>query len=466
MGKDLRSFVDELVELRPDEMKLVEQEVDPRFGMTAIAAAFERRGQFPALYFRHVKGSDLRAVIGLTATYDRLAIALGTTEQEMVATYAARQGKPIPPRVVPTGPVKDIVWIGDDANLTRLPIPWHNELDGGPYLTGASLVARDPNTGILNVGVYRHHVLGPRELGVWFIPGHHGGYILKAHEDMKRPMPVAIFVGHHPAVIMGTVSRIPGMGGEYDEAGALLGEAVELVKAERSDLLVPASAEIVIEGVIEPGVRAQEGPFAEWPGLYTEQGPKPVIKVTAITMRRDAVFYDVFAGHREHQVLGSLPRMGSIYRRVKEVAPGLKAVNVPAHVRMHCYISFRKQTEMEAKKAAMAALLTEPENLKTIVLVDDDIDVFNEPEVMWAIGTRFSADRDLTVIPEWAGPGGLIPTNWEYFPDGTKRPRMHAAMILDATRPLPPADFPPRAQVPPVLVDAVDLGAVQPLGGV
>jgi 2,5-furandicarboxylate decarboxylase 1 len=149
---------------------------------------------------------------------------------------------------------------------------------------------------------------------------------------------------------------------------------------------------------------------------------------------------------------------------VKDVAPGLKAVNVPAHVRMHCYISFRKQTEMEAKKAAMAALLTEPENLKTIVLVDDDIDVFNEPEVMWAIGTRFSADRDLTVIPEWAGPGGLIPTNWEYFPDGTKRPRMHAAMILDATRPLPPADFPPRAQVPPALVDAVDLGAVQPLG--
>ena len=123
-------------------------------------------------------------------------------------------------------------------------------------------------------------------------------------------------------------------------------------------------------------------------------------------MRRDAIFYDVFAGHREHLVLGSLPRMGSVYRRVKQVVPGLVNVNVPAHARMHCYISYRKTSETEAKKAAFAALLTEPENFKTIVLVDDDIDVFNEPEVMWAIGTRCRAEKDVLLIPDWSDPGG------------------------------------------------------------
>ncbi|MEA2639507.1 MAG: 2,5-furandicarboxylate decarboxylase 1, partial [Chloroflexota bacterium] len=285
-------------------------------------------------------------------------------------------------------------------------------------------------------------------------------YIQKAYEEQGRPMPVALAIGHHPAAIMGAVSRIPGLGGEYEEAGALLCEPIELVRCETNDLLVPARAEIVIEGVIEPGVRRDEGPFAEWPGLYTHQGSKPVIKVLAITMRRDAVYYDVFGGHREHQVLGALPRMGSIYTRVKQAVPGLRAVNVPAHARMFCYISYTKRNEAEAKKAAFAALLTEPENLNTIVLVDDDIDVFNEAEVIWAIGTRFAADRDLHLIPGWSGPGGLIPTGWDYLPNGRKEPRMVTAMIIDATKPLPPAEFPVRVGVPADAVAAVDLDAI------
>ncbi len=457
MPKDLRSFLAELQERRPDDIKLIEEEVDPEFGITAVAAKLERRGQFPALFFARVRGSDLPVVINLTATYERLAMALGATPQDMVQVYGEKQARPIPPRIVETGPVKEVIWRGAEADLRRLPIPRHNALDGGPYLTGASLVARDPQTGVLNIGLYRHQVHAPDRLGVWFMLGHHGLYIQQRYEEQHRPMPVAIFIGHHPAVVMGTVSRIPGIGGEFEEAGALLGEPLEIVKCETSDLMVPARAEIVIEGVIEPGAYADEGPFAEWPGHYTESGPKPYIKVTCITMRRDAIFYDVFAGHREHTVLGSLPRMGSIYRRVKQVVPGLKAVNVPAHARMHCYISFQKRNEAEAKKAAFAALLTEPENLKLVILVDDDIDVFNEQEVMWAVGTRFRADKGLHVIPDWSGPGGLNPSGWDYFADGHKEPRMMPAMILDATKPCAPGWWPPRAQVPEDMIDAVDL---------
>src|SRR5437667_678358 len=358
MPKDLRSFISEVAEKRPDQIKVISEEVDPRFGVTAVAAKLEKQGEFPALYFKTVGDTEVPAIVNLTATYDRLALALGTDVRHMVQHYAEKQSHPIPPEVVQDAPVKEVIWTGPDADLTRLPIPTHNALDGGPYLTGAMLVARDPATGVLNVGLYRHQVFSRDELGVWFIRSHHGGYIQQAYEEMDQPMPVAIAIGHHPAAVMGAVSRIPGMGGEYDEAGGLLREPLEVVQCETSDLLVPARAEIVIEGVIEPRARAQEGPFAEWPGMYTEQGPKPVIKVTAITMRRDAIFYDVFAGHREHQVLGSLPRMGSIHRRVKQIVPGLKAVNVPAHVRMHCSMSTAKRADAEPKTAAFAAPLT------------------------------------------------------------------------------------------------------------
>src|SRR5207244_458306 len=149
MPKDLRSFIAEVVERRPDDVKRIDEEVEPKFGVTAVAAALERRGQYPALFFSSVGDTELPVVVNLTATYDRLPLALETDVQNMVPTYAERQAHPIPPTVVQTGPVKEVVWTGADADLTRLPIPTHNALDGGPYLTGASLVARDPQSGAL-----------------------------------------------------------------------------------------------------------------------------------------------------------------------------------------------------------------------------------------------------------------------------------------------------------------------------
>jgi 2,5-furandicarboxylate decarboxylase 1 len=462
MPKDLRTFIADVAARFPDEIKTIDAEVDPRFGITAVGARFERLSKHPALFFSKVKNSRLPVVMNLSATYERLALGIGTSVAEMVKTYGAGQPAPVKPVIVDAAkaPVKEVVHKGKDATLDLLPIPTHNSLDAGPYLTGAFLVCRDPESGAVNVGLYRHQVQNPQQLGVWFIKGHHGNYIHQKYEAMKQDMPVAIVIGHHPAVVMGSISRLPGIGGEYEEAGALLNEPLELIKAELSDLPVPARAEIVIEGVIPANARADEGPFAEWPGHYTESGPKPFINVQCITMRRDAIFYDVFAGHREHLVLGSLPRMGSVYRRVKQVVPGLVNVNVPAHARMHCYISFKKTSETEAKKAAFAALLTEPENFKTVVLVDDDIDVFNEPEVMWAIGTRCQADKDILIVPDWSEPGGLNPSAYEYHKDGTKTPRRMTAMVIDATKPAPPAVYPPRALVPEDAVDRVDLSRI------
>ena len=448
MPKDLRFFIEQLANATPDQIQMITAEVEPKFGITAIAGKLAKQGRFPALLFTNVKGSSLPLVINLTASYERLALALGTDVSELVRAYGQRQANPLPPRLVTEAPVQEVILKGEKAKLSTLPIPTHNELDSGPYVTGGVLICKDPDTGQYNAGIYRHEVQGEQQLGVYFQGSHHGGYIYRRYCEMNRPMEVAIAIGHYPTFILGAVSKLPGSGGEFEEAGALLGEPLELVKAKTVDLMVPARAEIVIEGIMPPNETHFEGPFGEWPGYYVGEGEKPFVQVKTITMRRNAIYYDVFPANREHLVLGSLARMGSIYRRIKDVVPGVVNVNVPAYARTHCYISIRKGQEVEVKKAAFAALLTESENFRFIVVVDDDIDVFNEPDVMWAIGTRFRPEKDLLVVNNWCGPGGLIPSGWEYFRDEARTPIMASVMVIDATQPGAPSRYPPRAKPP------------------
>jgi 2,5-furandicarboxylate decarboxylase 1 len=460
MTKDLRTFLADVV--KSGELKKVTARVDRRFGVTAYGAWYDKRGDHPALLFTDVAGSDLPCLSNLVATHERMALALGVPVETLTRASIAGQNRDAHPPVEVSGgaPVQEVVWRGDEADLARLPIPVHNELDGGPFLTAAVGVMRDPESGRINAGIYRHHVYGPRRMGVWFFGSHDGGTIHRRYAAKGEDTPIAIVIGHHPAFLMGAVSRIPGIGGEYDAAGAYLGEPVELVRAVTSGLPVPARAEIVIEGRILAGEQAEEGPFAEWPGHYVGGGTKPVIEVDAITMRRDAIFQDIQASGREHRLMGALPRIASVHEAVRQKVPGLQAVNIPLHTRMHCYLSIRKEFDSDPTRAAFAALGTEPENLRAVIVVDDDIDVYDEREVSWAIGTRFDAATDLQVIPAWNGPGGLLPTNWSYDTEGARTPRMSSAVIVDATKPAPPVVFPPRARVPEDALRAVDPTAV------
>ena len=462
MAKDLRTFLADVVKHDAGSLKRVTATVDRRFGVTAYGAWYDKRNEYPALLFPDVAGSSMPCLTNLVATHDRMALALGVPVEVLTTSSMAGQGREgRAPVEVTDAPVHDIVWQGADADLGRLPIPVHNELDGGPFLTAGVAIMRDPESGRLNAGIYRHHVYDGRRMGVWFFGSHDGGTIHRRYAERGEPTPVAIAVGHHPAFLMGAVSRVPGIGGEYEAAGAFLDEPVEVVRAVTSDLLVPARAEVVIEGHILPDERVEEGPFAEWPGHYVGGGSKPVIEVSAITMRRDAIFQDIQASGREHRLMGALPRIASIHEAVRQKVPGLRAVNIPLHARMHCYLSIRKEFDSDPTRAAFAAFNTEPENLRAVVVVDDDIDVYDEREVAWAIGTRFDAAEDLQVIPKWNGPGGLLPTNWSYDADGGRTPRRSSAVIVDATKPAPPVVFPQRARVPLDAVAAVDPAAVE-----
>ena len=267
MPKDLRSFINDVLKERPGEILEVEQEVDPKFEITGIASksgggkrfAFgtPSSGVLPAVLCRKVKGSKLPVIINLTADYDRLALALGTTRDNMVQRFAYAPETPIKPVFIDKSqaPVKEVILTGKDARLSLLPIPTHNEMDAGPFITSGCMVCKDPDSGAINMGVYRHQVEGDYQLGLWAWDTHHAAYIRRRYEAMGKELEVAIAIGHHPCVVLAAVSRRPGIGGEYEEAGALLGEPLELVPAETVDLPVPARAEIIIEGKILPGQR-------------------------------------------------------------------------------------------------------------------------------------------------------------------------------------------------------------------
>lgn len=455
MAKDLRTFLEQVEKARPGDLVRVRREVDPVFEATGVVAKFEEKGSFPGVYFEKIKGSDIPLVINLTASYERLALSLDTTVERMVETYAEREGRPIPMKEVKDGPVKEVIMKGDEVDLSILPILTHNELDAGPYITAGVAIVKDPDTGKQNCGIYRHQFQGKNKLGFMINPAHHANYIWHRHNELDKPMDVAIVIGHHPAFVMSAVSKLPGLGGEMEVCGGLMQEPLEVVKGETVDLLVPAHAEIVIEGKVPPHITEHEGPFGEWPWYYGAARKSNFINVTAVTMRRKPIFQDIFSAHPEHNVVGALPRMGSLYRRIKEVVPSLKAVNLPisAGSRAACYISIKKRADGEPKQAAFAALATETD-IKHVYVVDDDINVFNEIEVLWAVATRFEADRDLIVMPNCLG-AHLNPTAYDVT--RLKHGPMQTKLIFDATRPAPPAEFPVRAVVPKEVMKRINL---------
>lgn len=455
MAHDLRSYLEDLARESPGELCQVTREVDPNLEITGIVTKLEAQGRDPAVLFRRVKGSHFPVLINLFASYQRLARALGSSTDGMVEEYARREAQPRPLLWIDQGPVQQVIWRAEEADVTRLPMVVHNGHDAGPFLAGAMTICQDPETGRYNAGVYKAQVLGPRELLIYPDRSHHGFFTLRKYHERGQPMPAVMMIGHHPLVLLASISKLAGIGGELEVAGALLNEDLPVVRGATVDIPVPAFAEIAIEGHIRMDRQQQGGHFGEWPGYYTAEIPRPFFEISAITLRRDAIYQDVASVHNDHRMLGAFPRMGSLLRRIREFVPGVKAVNLPLSGcgRAHCYISMAKHTDGEPKQAAFAALATEYD-IRMVVVVDDDVDVFNESEVLWAVATRFDAREDLTVMENCMGIKH-IPVAYDV--SHTAHGAMTTKMILDATKPAPPAEFPERAMVPAEVLDRIDL---------
>lgn len=443
MAKDLRHFLQRAKAAGPDFYLEARKALKPKLEPFILQQKLLKEGRFPVIYCPEIEGSRLPLVTGLLGSYELLALAMDMDPEKLDKFEISKEfrtrstdAQRVKEISAAHAPVKEVILTGKDVDLNLLPITQHHELDSGKYVASGFLICKDPDTGIPNAGVYRHELKGKDQLGCGFAPAHNAGYIATRYAALGKPMEVAIVIGHHPAVVLGCCAEGPVGMNELEIAGGLLGEPLEVVKAETVDLQVPARAEIIIEGVIDrpvDGPGTTDGPFAEYTWYYGGVQPCYQMRVTAITMRRDAIYHDLDPAHPEHNLAKILGAEASIYEAVKKVVPSVKAVHLPmSGVLYHIYVSIKKRVQGEGKLAGIGALAGHIW-ATMVVVVDEDVDVFNEADVMWAIATRAVADRDVSIIANATGQR-LNPS--AHNESGTGRGYMVSKMIVDATKPV------------------------------
>jgi len=420
MNENFREFLERL--RQEHELTDIKQAVDIRH----IATLVDQSDQ--ALYFHDVIGYDMPVVSGILRTQRRAALAMGCSTFREIETRLRRGiDHPIAPRHVETTPNKQVIKLDDDVDLFKLPIPMSSIYDGGPMITAGVVIARDPEYGI-NSGIYRFLVKEKNLTGIDIVTPNNMRLFAQRALEAGRACPISISIGTHPFEIMGSGFRAPLGVDEMAVAGGIRGAPVELAPCETIDLPCIAGAEIVLEAEILPtGWVWPEGRFGEFTRLMGGLHWNPLVRIKAITQRRDAIYYALHMPW-ENAWLGAPTRYTAIRAALKNAGVQVKDINVTLGgcAMWHAVISIRKQPG-ESKNALIAALSVM--DLKHVVVVDDDIDVFNAMDVEWAIATRVQGDRDLIIIPGARAkpldpslsvmPAGVVPTGAKVGIDAT-----------------------------------------------
>jgi 2,5-furandicarboxylate decarboxylase 1 len=374
------------------ELVDIQQPVDSRHIATLVDQADK------ALLFHNVIGYGMPVVSGIIRSQKRAIMSMGCTSYPEIETRL-QQGidHPIPPRYVESTPAKQVIRLGHDVDLFSLPIPMFSIYDGGPMITAGITIAKDPEFG-LNSGIYRFMVKEKNLTGIDIVTPNNMRLFAQRAYEAGRPCPISISIGNHPFENLGSGFRAPLGTDEMGIAGGIRGAAVELAQCETMDLPCIADSEIVLEGEILPtGWTQPEGRFGEFTRLMGGLHWNPVVRINAITMRRDAIYYALHMPW-ENTWLMAPTRYTAIRRALKTAGIQIKDINVTLGGCgfWHAVVSIKKQAG-EGKNALLAALSVM--DLKHVVVVDDDIDVFNPMDVEWAIATRVQGDKDVMIIP-------------------------------------------------------------------
>jgi len=424
---DLRPWLRRLAET--GRLAIAKPGVGLKFELAAIANRLDGR---QASLFPNPGGQDGAVVSGLISDRAWMAEVLGLeSEADLVSAYQDAVANPIPWQEVTTPPCQQVVH--EDPDLGKLlPIPTHNELDSGPYISAGLAITRNPRNGIQNVSIHRLQLSGPNELGALILPRHTLTYF-EMGEDDGVDLDIAIVIGASPAALLASQAVVPIDFDELTIAGALGGAPVEVAKCLGSEIRVPANAEIVLEGKILAKARAPEGPFGEFPQYYGARAERHVIRVERVTHREDPIYHTITGGRLEHLLLGAIPRESTILTTLQRSFPCVRDVHlsVGGTMRYHLYVQVEKPKAGEAKNV-LAAALGAHYDIKHVVVVDTDVDIFDAEKVEWAVATRFQAHRDLVVI-EGAQGSKLDPT--------TDDEGVGSKMGLDATIPAGASEF-------------------------
>lgn len=404
MSDDLRGFIDKAREL--GECRVIDgANWDVEMGRIAELALTVPES--PLLVFDKVAGypKGYRVVANPFSSSRRVALAMGLPLNlkgiELIRAWKDRLAaiKPIPPRYVKTGPVRENIVLGDRVDVLKFPIPKWHELDGGRYIgTGCMFIQKDPDTGWINMGAYRSQVVDRNTATFHCVPGHHGAIIAKKYWDRGQNCPIAITLGQSPQLWISAMSPVPIELGEYDWTGGLRNKAVEVLKGETVDLPIPADAEIVLEGEMPPPSveTAMEGPFGEWEGYYAGvRTPHPVVKIKAILHRNDPIQFGVpmLIGTHDDNVIQAVDYSAQLWAEFDRQIAGVKGVSFchEARRRTLIVVSLKQMYPGHVKQAALIAAGTYKGATvvgRFIIVVDDDIDPTNMTEVLWALGTR------------------------------------------------------------------------------
>ena len=416
---DLRGWIS-LLERR-GEIRRLKAPVDPD---QEVAAVLERCDGASAVMFEDVEGADFPLIGNTIARRAHFASLLGCEPAEVVARLAAAVASPAPCHEVPLheAPVAAVEEDLPDL-LTDLPLPVQHERDVGRYVTSALVTVRDPRTGLTNLSINRLQVTGPRELRALLLPGRLAS-IFADHERRREDLPVALCIGVDPALTLASQAPADADLDDLEMASALHPRPLDVVRLPRHPSPVPARAEIVLLGLMRAGRRAEEGPFGEYPRTYGPGGPAPVIELTRRWRRQYPIDQTILSGGREHFWVGGLPREARLMKALTTagVAPTAVRLTEAGSCRLHAVVSLRNAQPGSAFHAAMA-VFSALAPVKLVVVVDEDVDIFDDEMVGWAVATRFQADRDLLVVPRTRG-GGLDPSA-----DGM----VSAKMAMDAT---------------------------------
>ena len=420
MQENFRQFLDRL--RGANELLDLKQPIDIRHIATLVDQSDK------ALMFHNVIGYDMPVVSGIIRSRERAMISMGAkTYGDIEVRLRKAIDNPISPIMVNTARTREVTVTGDDVDLFKLPIPMSSIYDGGPMITAGVVIAKDPELG-WNSGIYRFIVKEKALTGIDIVTPNNMRLFAQRAFEAKRPLPISISIGTHPLEIMASGYRAPLGVDEMAIAGGLRGEGIALAPCKTIDVPFIADAEIVLEGEILPtGWTWPEGRFGEFTRLMGGLHWNPLVKITAISHRKDAMYYALHMPW-ENTWLAAPTRYAAIRQALKTAGVVVKDINVTLGgcAFWHAVISIKKQPG-EAKNAILAALSVM--DLKHVVIVDDDIDVNDPMDVEWAIATRVQADRDVLIVTNARGkpldpslpptPPGVVPTTAKVGIDAT-----------------------------------------------
>ncbi|MGA2804102.1 MAG: UbiD family decarboxylase [Acidimicrobiales bacterium] len=425
--QDLRTFLDTYRRQHPEDVLVVDEALSAEHDVTALVWQLAARGHHEMLVLNNVAGFDTPVVTNMFASRGRVARMLGTDVAGLHATYQERARNLLEPIDIGKGPVLDEVRADGEVDLSQIHLLTHFESDAGPYITSGVIYAAHPETGIGNLSYHRAQVRSANELATSLHSRGHLWAMLAPARARNELLPAAMIIGAHPLFMLASSARVAPDVDERHIAGGLFGAPLEVVRTPRHGLGVPASAEIVLEGVIDPTRSLDEGPFGEFSGYSSHRTTNTCFRVETILRRRDSMLVDVVGGNSaEHLNLARIPRESEMAEKLKERFPNVVALHYPnSGTHFHCYVSLRPGRPGEARQVLLGLLGWDP-YVKTAVAVDEDIDITDDEQVLWALATHFQPDKDLFVL------GGLpgSPLDPSSSLEGTT-----SRLGLDATRP-------------------------------